>query len=252
VSLKSQMDGGSTGAPTSFFDDTSFERVLPLRRVAFTCDFFGGEAALPTSANIGFPFIQKTVQTAGTPTVARVANAIAGVVSMALDSTSEKQEASVYFADSLEFDVTKYLEWEAVVQLQTLPSAAAVEMVWGLSSAWIDGPDNASYYVDFQCLANGAVNCRAYDGTTTTSKSSGVTLTAAGFHVFRLDCSDVTNLQFYIDGVKVSPTGSAAGIPFAATGANAVLQPYFSVYKASGVGVGTMYLDVVRCWQNRT
>jgi hypothetical protein len=251
MSLRSHKDP-NTGFPTSFFDDATNERVVPLRRVAFVQDFTGAEAALPSSATAGFPFIKKTVQTAGTPTVARVANAIAGVVGLALDSTSEKQEATLYFGDSLEFDVTKSLEWEAVVELPVLPSVAAVEMVWGVQSVWIDGPDNAAEYVEFQAMASGAVNVRTYDGTTAASHASGVTLTTSGYHVFRIDCSDVTNIQFYIDGAKVSPVPPATPMAFAATGTSAVLQPYFSVYKASGAGVGTMYVDVVRVWQNRT
>jgi len=250
MSLRSHKDG--VGNDTSFFDDATFERVIPLKRVGFTNDFFGAEAAIPTSANVGFPFIAKLVQTAGTPTAARVANAVAGVVGLALDATSEKQEATLYFGDSLEFDVTKALEFEFVLQLHALPSAAAVEMVWGMQSAWIDGPDNASYYVEFQCLGNGAVNVRTKDGVNTLSNAAGVSLTTTGQHIFRVDCTDVTNIQFFVDGAKVSPVPPAALMAFAATGANAVLQPYVSVYKASGTGVGTIYVDAVRAWMNRS
>ena len=250
MTLRSHKD--SAGNATSFLDDLTYERVLPLRRVAFVNDLFGAEAAIPTSANVGFPFIAKLVESAGTPTAARVANAIAGVVGLALDATSEKQEATLYFGDSLEFDATKNLEFEMVLAADVLPSAAAVEMVWGLQSVWIDGPDNASYYIEVQCMASGAVNVRTKDGVNTVSNSSGVTLLAAAQHVFRVDATDVTNIQFFIDGTKVSPVVPKTLMAFAATGANAVLQPYVSVYKASGTGVGTIYVDTVRVWQDRT
>jgi hypothetical protein len=69
------------------------------------------------------------------------------------------------------------------------------------------------------------------------------------FHIFRIDATDPTNVRFFIDGVEVSTSGQMS---FAATGANAILQPYFSVYKASGVGVGTFDLDMVQLGMNRS
>ena len=38
---------------------------------------------------------------------------------------------------------------------------------------------------------------------------------------------------------------------FAATGSGAVLQPYCSVYKASGTGVGTLAIDVIQASADR-
>jgi hypothetical protein len=148
----------------------------------------------------------------------------------------------------LTFDVTKNLVFESRAAFSVLPSAAAVEMVFGLQSAWIDGPDNASYYLRFQAKASGLVNCQSYDGTTTTTVSSGVTLVAGAYHLFRIDATIVTDIAFYIDGTRVNAVNSVA---FAATGANAVLQLYASAYKASGTGVGTLYLDTMSVGTDR-
>jgi hypothetical protein len=49
-------------------------------------------------------------------------------------------------------------------------------------------------------------------------------------------------VKFFIDGVQVSANGAVA---FAATGANAVLQPYLAMYKPSGTGIGTLTVDPV-------
>jgi hypothetical protein len=76
----------------------------------------------------------------------------------------------------------------------------------------------------------------------TFSLSSAVTMLAAAYHLFRIDATIVTDVAFYIDGIRVNAVGS---ISFAATGANAILQPYASVYKASGTGVGTLSLDTM-------
>jgi len=66
--------------------------------------------------------------------------------------------------------------------------------------------------------------------------------------VFRIDCSDVTDIGFYLDGNRVNASKS---ITYAATGANAILQPYFAVYKPSGTGVATLVADKIDLWANR-
>jgi hypothetical protein len=251
LSLRSR--NAATGDAQSEFDAATNETITRYTAVIIDEDFVGPSHAaaggIPTAATVGYPWIQKTVKTGGTPTVAALANAGGGIVRCALDATSEKQEATLYAADVLNWDMTKSAILEARISNHVVPSAAAVEMVFGLHSAWIDGPDNASFYADFQQLASGAVNMRTKDGVQTLSKSTGVVMTVDAFHIFRIDAMDPTNVRFFIDGAEVSTSGQ---LSFAATGANAVLQPYFTVYKASGVGVGTFDLDMVQVGMNRS
>jgi hypothetical protein len=248
LSLRSRNT--AIGDAQSEYDAATSETITRYAAVILDEDFFGPShtAGIPTVATVGYPWIQKTVKSAGTPTVAAIANAGGGIIRLALDATSEKQEASLYAADVLNWDMTKSAIFEARVANHVLPSAAAVEMVFGLHSVWIDGPDNASFYADFQQLASGVVNLRTKDGVNTLSKASGVTLLVDAFHNFRMDATDPTNVRFSIDGAEVS----AANLSFAATGASAILQPYFSVYKASGVGVGSLDVDMVQVGMNRS
>jgi hypothetical protein len=247
IDIRSRVD--TIGRPRGFFDSLTDETIARFQAVNLDYDFTGPGHAVPTSATVGYDWVAKLVKTAGSPTVAPVVNQPGGVLGIAIDATSEKQEATLYANDVLNWDVTKGLTWEARLAMHVLPSAAQVEMVWGLQSAWIDGPDNAGIYVEFQALANGSVNLRIKDGTNTYSYPSGVVLVADAFHSFRIDASDVTRLDFFIDGVRVS-NGLATG--FLASGASAVLQPYCSVYKASGAGVGTLYLDAIQAGMNRS
>ena len=90
---------------------------------------------------------------------------------------------------------------------------------------------------------------RTQDGVTQNKLATPTTLVAAAFHVFRVDFGNLSDVRFFIDGVQQNTDGQGA---FAATGANAVLQPYFGVYKASGVGVGELIVDDVTIWNNRT
>jgi len=140
------------------------------------------------------------------------------------------------------------LVWQARLALSVLPSATGVQAVWGLQTAWIDGPSNAAEFIRFGATANGNILMTSYDGTTTNSIATNVTVLAAAFHNYRIDATNPADVKFFIDGVQVSTTGQ---LGFAATGASASLQPYLSVYKPSGTGVATLTADAVSAWNFR-
>lgn len=234
-----------------FADSATSETVARFQPCILDEDFIGaGHSAIPAGGApaVGYPWVKKTQQTGGTPTVAVVANSAGGTVRNALDATSEKQEATLYANDQLNWDVTKGLFFESRAAFHVIPSAAAVEMTIGLSSVWIDGPDNAARYLRFQALANGNINMQSKDGTNTLSFPTGIVMAVDVFHVFTIDATDPTNVVFYIDGAIVSGPGQ---LSFAAVGANAILQPMATVYKASGVGVGSLDLDTIQAAMNR-
>ena len=246
--LKSLNDG--TGHLRGFYDVITQETVARFQPCIVDEDFIGaGHYAIPAAGSpaVGYPWVLKLVKTSGSPTVAVVANSAAGIVALFIGATSEKMEATLYANDQKNWDVTKNLTFETRAAFGVLPTGVT-EIVFGLQDAWIDGPDNAAAYVRFQASASGLINMQTYDGTTTTTGSSGVTLVAAAFHVFRIDCANLTDIRFFIDGVQVSTDNQFA---FAATGAAAVLQPYSSVYKASGTGLGTLQIDVIQVAADR-
>ncbi len=239
----------------TFYEDIAFETVMPMAPLRFEADFLGAGAlsiAAAGTPTIGSPWCQKIVGL-GPPTVGGIANASGGIVQAALTITSEKQDAVLYWNDSRGLDVTKGLIFECRAALTVAPSAAGVQAVWGVAAAWIDGPDNNTQYLEFGCTASNALLIRSRDGTTQNSIAAApiggtaVTLDTS-FHQFRIDATKVTDVVFYYDGNRVNAVGS---ISFAATGANAILQPYLAVYKASGTGVATLQADVVRAWSNR-
>lgn len=253
MGTKSRYDAGLL----RFFDDQlAHETVMHGAPLFFGDDFIGAGAgvAVPAagSASAGSAWVKKIVG-AAPPTVGLVSNGAGGQMQLALTSASEKQDAALYWNDNLSIDATKKAGAEFRAALAVAPSAASVQMVMGLSSAWIDGPDNASYYIEFGCTASGALLIRSKDGVTTSSIAaaplggSAITLDTA-FHNFRIDVSDPTDVGFYYDGVRVNTSGS---IKFAATGSNAILQPYASVYKPSGTGVGTLTIDKIDVWAGR-
>jgi hypothetical protein len=231
----------------TYFHRSTFERVLPVAPLVFYDDFVGaGNVVVPAaaSAESGMPWAKKIVG-AAPPTVAGVADGGGGLVQCALTSASQKQDAGLYMDDQRNFDITKGLIWEARVKLSVLPTLVA-EAVFGLVGDWADGPDAITYSAFFTADGSGEIICEADDNATNSSATSGVTATTAQWKIYRIDFSDVTDVRFYIDGVHVA-TGTT--FPYAATGANAILQPYIGLYKASGAGVGTVQVDYVRIWQ---
>lgn len=238
-----------TGDAQSEYDAATLETIYRNAAAIIDEDFVGpGHTTIPANGSpaTGYLWVKRTQQTGGTPTVAAVANSGGGIVQIALDATSEKQEASLYANDSLNWDMTKYAGYESRAAASVLPTLV-VEQVLGFQSAWIDGPDNASFYVRFQNTASG-LNMQTKDGVQTLSAATGIVLVAGAFHMFRIDISDPTNVRFFLDGIETSTKGQFS---FAATGASAILQPYASCYKASGVGVGSLQLDSVQLSMNR-
>lgn len=241
-----------------FFDGDSRETVARLAPLAFSDDFIGrGKLTVPgmtrdeaAQAQVAWPNMgwMKKIVGVAPPTVAGVASAIGGQIACALTAASEKQDAVLYWGNQKGLDITKGLVFETRIRLSVLPSAAGVQAVAGVCSDWIDGPDNNACYARFQANSSGLLYFRCFDGVTTTSVSTGVTLAASDWAILRIDASDIANVRFFVNGAQVSPENA---VSFAATGALAVLQPYLGVYKPSGTGVATLITDCVRAWQSR-
>src|SRR5260221_575479 len=140
----------STGAQyrngiQTFYEKNTFETVLPMSPLFFGDEFIGAghTAGIPASGSpaAGYPWVKKIVG-AAPPTVALAPNASGGQVQLALTATSEPQDAALYWNDNLAIDATKAAVWEARIALSVPPSAAGVQVVFGLASVWIAGPDN--------------------------------------------------------------------------------------------------------------
>lgn len=121
-------------------------------------------------------------------------------------------------------------------------------MFVGLAGTWIDGPDNMSHSVWFAARASGEIFCEKDDAATDQSVTSGVTATTAQWKRLKIDATDIADIKFYIDDVRVA---SGTTFSFAATGADALMQPYIGCYKVSGTGVAVLKADYARVWCQR-
>lgn len=232
----------------AFYDSSTFETLLAQYPIHFYDDFLGADIVIPATGSdeSGCKWTKKIVQTAGSPTVAGVADTQNGLVACALDNTSEKQDAALHMDDQLTFSIAQGAIFEARIKLSVLPTLNGVAS-WGLWGDWADG--GSAYRVGFEAAGSGAITCESDDNATDTPAASGVTATAAQWKIYRIDCTTQTDIRFYIDGSRVASSTTFAN---AASAANSKCQPHIGMYKASGAGLGTIQVDYVKIWQNRS
>jgi len=222
--------------------------MLPLQ---YCDDFLGaGGVVIPAagSAESGVDWVKKIVG-AAPPTVAGVADATGGVIQCELTSANQKQDAILYHGDQRNFDISKGLVFEARVKITVIPTGVA-EVFIGLIDNWSDGLiDSATYQVCFNLDDSADILCQMDDNTADLETDSGVDAITTGWLVLRIDAMDASDIKFFIDGIRVA---DSIQYGYAATGANAILQPCVGCHKTSGTGLGTVQVDYVKIWMERT
>lgn len=245
MSTKAEYRGGTL----SWFDSATHERVSRLAPVALYDDFLNPSLVVPAVGSLesGVLWAKKIVG-AAPPTVAGVANDTNGTVACTLTADSQKQDAALYAGDQLCLSVLQGLVFEARVKLTVLPTGNAQASI-GVTGAWADGHDAITYSAFFTARASGELFCDTDDNATDKDVTSGVTLTNADWAILRIDCADPLDIKFYINGARVA---ASTTFGWAASASNSKVQPFVAMYKASGTGVGTLTVDYVRAWQNRS
>jgi len=235
------------GGILNFYDGSTFETVFGAAPVMFYDDFLGPDIVIPASGSVvsGCRWSKKIIG-AAPPTVAGVDDTTNGVIQCALTNADQKQDAALHMNDCLTFSIAQGAIFEARIKLATLPTGNGVAS-WGLWGAWGDG--GSAYRVGFTAEGNGAILCESDDNATDTSAASGVTVLNTDYKIYRIDCTVQTDIKFYINGEGVATSTTFAN---AASAANSKSQPHVGMYKASGTGVGTIEVDYVRIWQNRS
>lgn len=222
----------------TFFDSVTGETLHPMAPVYFKDDFLGG--AINTSV--------WTLLDTNSGGEALVANGANGAANLSLTNSNTIELAGLSWGDQLSLAMAQGLVFEAVVKFTTLPTGAVVAVI-GLASATNAAVDNIAESAWFRLDGSGAVTVENDDGTHETSKiATGVTVTTADRVVLRIDCTDKANVKFFINGNQV-----AAGTTFNMSAANGALQPMVRIGKEAGATtVGTMQVDKVAAWQNRS
>ena len=250
MSTKSKYVGGNL----NFIESTTFETVLPLAPVRYFDDFLWGAGGLATIPNVsseenGFAWT-KLIVGAGPPTIGVTADGVNGVMELALESTSQAQDAMIYHSDQRSFSVKQGCIFEARIKFSVLPTTG-VAVVFGMAGDHNLDKDSITEHAWFRAQASAAILAETDDTTNDEDDvATGVTVLTTDWKIYKIDFRTIADVRFFIDGASVA-TGTTFDMSNLSD-AEAVMQPYFSLDRASGSGVGTIQLDYVRIWTNRS
>lgn len=222
-----------------FYEGRTYATVLPVSPVVFH-DGFMGNAISSTTWTI--------LDVAGGG-VAYTSGVGGGICTIDLSSASEAQDSGVSMNDIRQFDLNANLVFEIRLKVSVLPTAGT-KVVFGMAgnhnldkdsiteSAWFALDGGASLELETDDTSSGN------DG-----KSSGITVTTGAFIVCKIDFSDLSNVRFFVNGAKV---GTFTFDMSALSTAEAMMQPYIMLDKASGSSVGTLQVSDVTIWSDET
>ena len=225
------------GGQLAFFDGTTHETCLPFAP-RYLCDDFEGETL---NGNI---WLANDLGTA-TQTV------LDGYLNLFLDG-NEAQEADVGASgNSLDWDISKGMVIEFRANLAVLPTDEAEMHLGILGEAIVDqqqisAADDVGIHAVFSFDGAGLCKINTDDATNqTTAVTTGITVVAGAWHVYRIDFTDDANVLFYIDGVQVIPATTVMMDDIVSP----LVQPAMICQKNAGAGVGTLQVDYVKIWQ---
>jgi len=176
-----------------------------------------------------------------------------------IGQVNENAAGGIYFADNKPFDIGKGFIFETRLAVHTAPTLTTeiqfgfMNDSYGADSQRVFLADEVAKYamMGFYTTAGSGLTAviRTDDGT----KASGVVSSATSvvldaYHIYRIDCTSLASVKFYIDGARV-----ASSTTFAMdTASTLAVQPWLMVYKhddATTAAAGELYVDYVKIWQ---
>jgi hypothetical protein len=239
----------------AFFDGSTFETVEPLSPVYLYDDFLGYDVAKTDGQffNLGSTADSLwTIAATGVGGPATVKKALSNVT-LHLEADDETEDAGIY-CDTLSFNIDKGPIFEARIDVAVLPTDAQVEIHIGfqgeahVADDQIASGDNIDYHIFFAIIGATDDYVIYTDdhsvGGHNTAVATGVSAVPGTYNILRIDCTDASDVKFYIDGV-----GVATGTTFNLSNGTMTLMPNIMVTKASGAGLCDVKVDYVRVWQ---
>lgn len=167
-----------------------------------------------------------------------------------LHATSEAEDAVLYQNDNKTFDVGEGLIFETRIDMAVSPGTGVVA-VFGMCGDHNLDKDSATEAAWFRMDASLVLKVESDDTTNNNDDTAtGITLVAGIYNIFRIDFTDLTDVKFFVDGVRVADSTTFDMSNLSA--AEQQMQPYFSLDKASGTALGDMNIDYVKIFSNRS
>jgi hypothetical protein len=228
----------------------------PLSRVKYAEVFedFMGATIIPANGALDAaqgPWAVKDTSAAGSPALAIKGDADDGQFEMTLASTSEAENLDLYWNDEQNIDTDRGPVM--IVRLQVAVAVSAGKFVFGFASARNDTLDSIANNAWFLLPGTMDLNVESDDATTDDDDNdTGVDLVAGTWYDFKVDCSVPTDCDFFYRSTLGGDwTELLSTTPFS-LGADAQVQPYFQLQKASGTSVPSVLIDFVEVYWKRT
>jgi len=220
-------------APYYFYDDFVGHAGLEVGDTAETWDIVDVSAAGDTTPAI-LP---------GT-----AASGAIGVVRLQIENNDEAEDSVLYWGDQTPVQLYNDTQFECRLAVHGTVGTG-VCAVWGMCGAHNLDKDTIAESAWFRLDASNVLTIETDDTTNDTSTTAAITLVTDVYHNFRVNFANMSDVKFYMDGVQMAPatTFDMSNL----TAAEAMVQPYFSLDKASGTGTGTLYIDSCQMWSAR-
>ena len=226
-----------------FFDGSTYETVKPISPVVFYDDFLG----TVTNTDVW------TVINVGAGSTAQAAS----ILTLTQNVAGATDENGVYMKNDKPFDLDKGPIFECRMAVSVAPTVGS-EIIFGLmndnltpGAGRILVASELLIYAMFGFYTTVGAGLTAVIRTDDAAANSGIvttgiTVVANAYHIYRIDFTDVADVKFYIDGV-----GVATGTTFSmANGANVMMQAILTSQKVGvDAGLGTALFDYIKIWQ---
>jgi len=237
----------SSGFPV-VYDKATAESIVPMFPVVFMDDFLGAAGGSVFDGTMIWNVVK--VGTSTNETAAIVADSANGQFLLHIAADDEAEDVVLYQSDNKTFDVGSGLIFECRLNMAVVPGTG-VTAVFGMAGDHNLDKDTVTEQAWFRLQASAALLCESDDTTNNNDDTAtGITLVAGAYHIFRIDFTTIADVKFYVDGVRVcsSTTFDMSNL----TAAEQQMQPYFSLDKASGTGLGDLNIDYVKIFQDRS
>lgn len=242
--IKCEYNWHNTGRQV-FYDGVSFETLMSTYPLQYVEDFLGVAGGGPFDGTTGWNVVD-----VGNATEAIVADSSNGQFLLHLAADNEAEDAVLYHGDNKTFDVGNGLIFEARVNMAVAPGTG-VKAVFGMAGDHNLDKDSVTEHAWFSFAASMAALVETDDTTNDNDDiATGHTAVAGTYDIYRIDFTDLTDVKFFINGNRV-----ATGTTFDMSNLSASeqqMQPYFSLDKASGTGLGDINIDYVKIFSNRS
>lgn len=232
--------------------------TMALNRYLFVdiFDDFQGNSDLPktgdTVVNAASPWYVDDQSAAGSPTIGNRADADNGQLELTLAATDEAENLTLYFKDEQTIDSDSGPVLVARVMVNTLPSAADEIIVLGFATAQNDDEDATTNNAWFKLDAGANLLVESDDNSTNDDDNDTlVDITADAWYEFKIDCSVPTDCDFFYRSTLGGDWTEVLSATAFSIGADASVQPYLQVQKASGAGQPSVYVDFVHLFWKR-